>query len=51
VGGHFTAMLAPPARIAMLPDIKHLVPGNDFANHVARKSANGGPASNDPHAL
>ena len=51
LGGHFTAMLAPPARIAMLPDSKHLAPGNDLANHVARRPAKGGPASNDPHKL
>lgn len=46
-GGHFTAMLAPPARIAMLPDIKHLVRHGDIANILQRT----GPAKNDPHAL
>lgn len=49
LGGHFTALLAPPARIAMLPDIIHLARGGDLANFVARTPAKGGPASNDPH--
>ena len=50
-GGHFTAMLAPPARVAMLPDIKHLVRHGDIANILRKGSACGGPAKNDPHAL
>jgi hypothetical protein len=52
LGGHFTAMLAPPARIAMLPDLKHLVQRGDVANILRRGRACGsGPAKNDPHAL
>ena len=51
-GGHFTAMLAPPARIAMLPDLKHLARFGDLANLLRRGPASGGGrATNDPHAL
>ena len=52
IGGHFTAMLAPPARIAMLPDVKHLVQRGDIANILRKGPSHGsGPAKNDPHAL